>query len=180
MSERNGYAPGTPCWVDVSSTDIEGSKRFYSELFGWNAFTVPAPEADGYTLFDLRGKQVAGLGPSQEEWGPPAWSTYIWSDDADETASRVSDAGGTVLMGPMDVMDAGRMVFAKDPTGGVFGVWQAGRSAARSSRTSPARSPGTSSPPGTRARPRTFTARCSARELCAIGTRVSEFRFCAE
>ena len=126
MAERDGYAAGTPCWVDVSSTDMEGSRRFYSELFGWNPQVVQQPDAQGYTLFDLKGKQVAGLGPSQEGWGPPAWSTYIWSDDADDTASRISAAGGEVLLEPMDVFDTGRMAFAKDPTGGVFGVWEPG------------------------------------------------------
>jgi predicted enzyme related to lactoylglutathione lyase len=30
-----------------------------------------------------------------------------------------------VLAEPFDVLDAGRMAFAGDPTGGVFGVWQA-------------------------------------------------------
>ena len=31
-----------------------------------------------------------------------------------------------MLAEPFDVLDAGRMAFAGDPTGGVFGVWQAG------------------------------------------------------
>jgi predicted enzyme related to lactoylglutathione lyase len=53
------------------------------------------------------------------------WNTYIWVDSADETAAKVRDAGGTVLMEPFDIMDAGRMGVFADPEGAVFCVWQA-------------------------------------------------------
>ena len=59
--------------------------------------------------------------------GPPMWNTYIATDDADATAAKVVAAGGTMLMEPFDVMDAGRMAVAFDPTGGGFGLWQAGQ-----------------------------------------------------
>jgi predicted enzyme related to lactoylglutathione lyase len=127
VSERDGYAAGTPCWVDVSTSDLEMSKRFYAELFGWSPFTIPDPQAGGYTLFRLRDRDVAALMQAQEGTGPPAWSTYIASDDADATAAVIQEAGGTVVLEPMDVMDAGRMLFAQDPTGAYFGVWQSGQ-----------------------------------------------------
>ena len=47
-------------------------------------------------------------------------------DNADATAANVREAGGTVVVDPFDVFDAGRMTIAQDPTGAVFGVWQAG------------------------------------------------------
>ena len=53
------------------------------------------------------------------------WNTYIWVESADETASKVRDAGGSVVMEPFDVMDAGRMAVFTDPEGAVFCVWQA-------------------------------------------------------
>ena len=123
MGERNGYAAGTPCWVDVSTPDMDATKAFYAGVFGWTAFTIP--QAGGYTMFNLGDKQVAAAGPVQDGSGPPAWSTYIASDDADATAAAIQEAGGTVLVEPMDVFDSGRMLFAQDPTGGAFGVWQA-------------------------------------------------------
>jgi predicted enzyme related to lactoylglutathione lyase len=126
VGERDGYPAGTPCWVDASTTDLEGSKAFYAGLFGWEAFTDPSPEAGGYTLFRLRGKDVAAASPAQPE-APTRWNTYIASDDVDATAAKIADAGGAVLAEPFDVLNAGRMAFAADPTGGEFGVWQAGR-----------------------------------------------------
>jgi uncharacterized protein len=50
----------------------------------------------------------------------------VWVTDADETAAKVRDAGGNVLMEPFDVMDAGRMAVLSDPAGAAFCVWQAG------------------------------------------------------
>jgi predicted enzyme related to lactoylglutathione lyase len=46
--------------------------------------------------------------------------------NADETAEKVKQAGGTVVMAPMDVMTAGRMAVFQDPYGAFFSISQAG------------------------------------------------------
>jgi predicted enzyme related to lactoylglutathione lyase len=43
---------------------------------------------------------------------------------ADESAKKVKELGGQILMEPFDVMDKGRMFVAMDPTGAVFCTWQ--------------------------------------------------------
>ena len=52
------------------------------------------------------------------------WNTYIWVDSADEAASKVGAAGGTVVAEPFDVFDAGRMAVCADPEGAMFSVWE--------------------------------------------------------
>jgi predicted enzyme related to lactoylglutathione lyase len=127
MPQRTSYAQGTPSWVDLSSPDVGASTAFYGELFGWEgAAAGPAEETGGYVIFTLRGSRVAGAGPLQDPRQPPAWSTYIAADDADEVAAKATEAGGHVVAGPMDVMQAGRMAILADPTGAVVGIWQAG------------------------------------------------------
>lgn len=119
------WPPGTPCWVDLSVDDPGQAKAFYSTLFGWEALESP-PEAGGYLICQVQGRSVAGIGPKMGTPDHPnAWTTYLASDDADETAAKVAPAGGQVLMEPFDVMDVGRMFMAADPGGAVFGVWQA-------------------------------------------------------
>jgi predicted enzyme related to lactoylglutathione lyase len=111
-------------WVDVSSPDLDKSRAFYNGLFGWNAEVVPQPEAGGYTMFFLDGQMVGAAGPT---FGPdqhPSWATYVRSVDADATAQAVKDAGGQVLMEPMDVMGQGRMAVFADPTGAHISIWQ--------------------------------------------------------
>lgn len=126
MAEFTAYEDGVPCWVDVTSTDLDRSLAFYTELFGWEAQTAPQPEAGGYTMFTLHGKHVAAASPPPPS-GPQAsyWTTYLASGDVDATTAKIRDAGGTAV-DPFDVFDAGRMTVAQDPTGAVFGVWQAG------------------------------------------------------
>jgi predicted enzyme related to lactoylglutathione lyase len=122
VGERNGFPAGTPCWVDVTTTDLEGTKAFYATLFGWEASTDPSPEAGGYTTFRLRGKDVAAASPSPHPDARTGWKSYITSDLVDATAAKITEAGGSVLAEPFDVLGAGRMAFAGDPTGGVFGI----------------------------------------------------------
>jgi len=63
MPEVAVYAPGTVSWVDLASKDLEKSKAFYSKLFGWQAQTIEDPQAGGYTMFLINGKQASALGP---------------------------------------------------------------------------------------------------------------------
>ena len=125
MPEFTSYAHGTPCWVDVTSPKLDQTIEFYKSLFGWEAERDPRPEAGGYTMFTLDDKYVAAGSPPQQEGMPSYWTTYIGSDDVDDSAGKIRDAGGTVLMDPFDVFDSGRMTVAVDPTGATFGVWQA-------------------------------------------------------
>lgn len=124
MPEVTDHTPHTPAWVDLASPDVEAATRFYGQLFGWEAQQVAGPEMGSYTFFKLRGKDVAAVGALMMPGQPTAWNVYIASDDIDQTAQKVGAAGGAVLMGPDDVMDAGRIGFFSDPTGAAIGVWQ--------------------------------------------------------
>lgn len=122
MTEMTKYAPGTPSWVDIGVPDIAAAAAFYSGLFGWECVDQ-GEEAGHYTMCELGGKPVAAIGPTMNP-GPPMWTTYFTVDDADKTAGLISEAGGTVIVAPMDVMDVGRMAVAFDPSGAAFSIWQ--------------------------------------------------------
>ena len=119
------YAPGRPNWVDLATSDPVAASAFYGGLFGWTTEQL-GPEAGGYGLLRLHGKQVGGIGPTMDSQRPPSWAVYLATDDADDTASRVAANGGTVVMPPMDVMNEGRMAVFADPSGAAFSVWEAG------------------------------------------------------
>jgi hypothetical protein len=123
MPERSEYSPGTPCWIDVSSPDVAESLDFYYRLFGWEG-QEQGPESGGYTVCTLGGRTVAGIAPIMDDDNPPRWSIYVCTEDADATAALVEPAGGTVIGGPFDVLDAGRMVVIHDSTGGEITAWQ--------------------------------------------------------
>jgi predicted enzyme related to lactoylglutathione lyase len=118
------YAPGTPLWVDVSSPDLDRSRAFYKGLFGWTSEVVAPPEAGNYTMFFRDGKLVAGGGATMSPDQHPAWSTYVSTSDADASVQAATEAGGQVLMGPMDVMGQGRMAVLRDSAGAHVSIWQ--------------------------------------------------------
>ena len=131
MPQRNGYAHGTPGWVDLSSTDTEASKTFYGDLFGWQWEEQEVPAGGSvYSIAHLAAGTVAGLGPAPAEMVKAgfrgAWNTYLMVDAVDAAYQAVLDEGGTTVVGPLDVMDAGRMAFVMDDQGAYSGLWQAG------------------------------------------------------
>src|SRR4051812_47904944 len=127
MSEQDRYIPGVPCWVDANQPDPAAAAEFYGELFGWQLEDVMPPESpQRYFMARLPGGDVAGIG-SQSDGGPAVWNTYVWVTDADETTAKGRAAGGTVLIEPSEVGDAGRMAVFTDPEGASFRIWEPNR-----------------------------------------------------
>ncbi len=126
MAERDGYIPGVPCWIDTNQPDPESALPFYSGLFGWEFEDVMPQGSEGhYFIGRIRGGDVAAIGSTPEGTPPMAmWNTYIWVTNADETAERAREVGGTVVTAPFDVLDSGRMAVLTDPEGAAFCVWQ--------------------------------------------------------
>ncbi|MFC9926332.1 VOC family protein [Streptomyces sp. NPDC127190] len=117
---------GTPCWADAMFSDVEGAKRFYGDVLGWT-FGESSSEYGNYTQAYADGKAVAAVVPPMPgQEGQSAWCLYFASPDAAATAAKIRDNGGEVLMEPMKVGDFGTMCLAREPSGAVFGVWQAG------------------------------------------------------
>jgi predicted enzyme related to lactoylglutathione lyase len=110
-------------WVDHGSPDVKAAARFYSQLFGWQAEDL-GEQAGNYHMFRQAGKTVAATSPLMNENQPTAWTTYVATDNAKETAKKVTDAGGQVMVEPMEVMDQGTMAVFIDPTGAAISVWQ--------------------------------------------------------
>ena len=127
MTDQDRYIPGVPCWVDTARADPDAACAFYGGLFGWEFEEAMPPGAPGtYRIARLGAGMVGAIG-SQPDGDPSvAWNTYVWVTDADATAGKVRTAGGSVLMEPADVGDAGRMAVFADPAGARFSVWQPG------------------------------------------------------
>ncbi|MET9385967.1 VOC family protein [Streptomyces sp. NPDC002928] len=119
------YSPGTPCWVSLMVHGLAATQDFYGQLFGWEF--QPGPQQLGpYVRALLDGREVAGIGQlPPDRHLPIAWTPYLASDDVDQTAETVRLCGGTLGVGPLDAAEAGRLAICSDPSGAVFGVWQA-------------------------------------------------------
>ena len=117
-----------PAWVDLATSDAEGARNFYSQLFGWEMEVSEDPQYGGYATAKVAGSgqnSAAGIGPKQDPNMPNVWSLYIGTDDVNALADRVTQAGGTVVAPPFDVGDQGRMAVFQDPSGAFISAWEA-------------------------------------------------------
>jgi predicted enzyme related to lactoylglutathione lyase len=118
--------PGSPCWIDLMTSDTAKARDFYGELFGWQFQSGDQELYGGYITAFKNGKIVAGIMQKQEDQAgfPDMWSTYLCTDDAAATAASVPSHGGQVYMEPMDVPAQGIMAYFADPSGASVGAWQ--------------------------------------------------------
>jgi uncharacterized protein len=120
--ELKSHPPGTFCFPELNTREMEGSKRFYGRLLGWTWLDVPSA-AGTYSLLRVDGRDVAGL--HRSERGAASWVCYVAVDSADRVAARCAELGGKLLAPPFDVPGVGRMAFVEDPTQARFALWEA-------------------------------------------------------
>jgi len=113
---------GSFCFAELNTADMERDKRFYRGLLGWDVFDVPTA-GGGYSLFRLRGRDVAGLHLSAK--GPHGWLLYAAADDADAVVARARELGASIEAAPFDVPGIGRMAMVRDPAAAAVALWQA-------------------------------------------------------
>jgi predicted enzyme related to lactoylglutathione lyase len=128
VTERDGYGPGVPCWIDTWQPDADAAVAFYTQLFGWEVEDTMPPDVPGkHFMCRLRGRDVAAIA-SRPQAAPAvtAWGTYVWVESADKAAAQAVDAGGAVLMQPFESLDGGRITVLSDPAGAPIGAWEPG------------------------------------------------------
>jgi predicted enzyme related to lactoylglutathione lyase len=117
-------APGAPCWFEVVTRDVDRSRAFYGDLFGWTS-EVASAGTPGYIEFRREGEMVAGLLPTPEGWdAPPHWGVYFTVEDVDATVKRAEELGGVVRLAPRGVPGVGRYASLGSPRGVYFLVIQ--------------------------------------------------------
>ena len=126
MANRECGLAGVPCWADLWTTDVDGSRRFYCELFGWTAL-APSEEFGGYWMFDRCDAPVAGgMGSMGDIAANNAWKPYFCTLDMNASLEKAEAGGATIQMAAMPVADLGVQAVLADPAGAVFGLWQPG------------------------------------------------------
>jgi uncharacterized protein len=128
MADIDSLPPGSFCWPELATSDQKAGTAFYAKLFGWSQDDHDMGPAGVYSVFQMRGRDVAAatsLRAEEKQHGvPPHWNTYISVASADAAVARAKELGAKVLAPPFDVMEDGRMAVLADPTGAVFQVWQ--------------------------------------------------------
>lgn len=123
------FDEGTFCWLDLSTTDLNGAKKFYGGLFGWTFKDIPmGNDGEVYAIASIKGNDICGLSKATQD-GPGAqgrthWNSYVSVHNVDQIFGRAKELKAKALMPPADVMNAGRMAIVQDPTGAPICFWQ--------------------------------------------------------
>ena len=122
------YFQGQPCWVELASADVAASKHFYHVLFGWEILDTPIPQGT-YSMFNIGGDDLGAMYQLPKEMidagNKSQWLIYFAVESLENSLVDVTGAGGTIVLGPHDVGDAGSMAVIKDLEGAQFALWQA-------------------------------------------------------
>ncbi|TDC96974.1 VOC family protein [Actinomadura sp. 7K507] len=124
----NGFPPGYASWAELASSDMGKSRDFYGALFGWDTYTLTAPEVGEFEVFTLggiQGPEIGGMYGLADDSLRSAWTIYFRTDDLPATLDAVRAAGGQVLLEPMNLADLGRLAHCTDSQGADFALWVA-------------------------------------------------------
>jgi len=117
--------PGTLCWNELITTDLDGAKAFYKAVFGWDAADQGPPDGPpAYVEWKLGDRSVGGMLPKQPDMPadmPPLWGTYFAVADVDASVKKVEELGGALFMGPTDI-EPGRFAVVADDQGVMFNL----------------------------------------------------------
>ena len=118
--------PGTLCWTELASRDMNASEKFYTQLFGWTA----KHGTDGpmeYTEFHNQGRPGVGMMKRPADmpaFVPDHWLVYFQMADVDASTKKAVDLGAKQVVPPTDIPKVGRFAVIADPQGAVFAIFQ--------------------------------------------------------
>jgi predicted enzyme related to lactoylglutathione lyase len=118
---------GQFCWYELSTPDVEASKKFYARFTGWGTQAFDA----NYNMFTTGGVPIAGIFKLNDQMRsngvPPNWMAYVESDNVDDTVAKAKSLGAKVVAPAADIPGTGRYAVLQDPQGATFGVYRSSR-----------------------------------------------------
>lgn len=123
MCESATKPVGAFSWNELMTTDVQGAKAFYGNLFGWGMQDIKPGDMD-YTMVKLGDREIAGIMaiPKEAAGMPPRWGAYVTVADVDALLPRVAQLGGKVIVPPHDIPDVGRFAVIQDPQGAMLSI----------------------------------------------------------
>ncbi|MEN8150263.1 MAG: VOC family protein [Planctomycetota bacterium] len=117
--------PGSFCWNELLTDDVDQAKAFYGEVFGWSTLDNDMGEMGTYTLFrDGETDRGGMMTMPPNVSAPPHWLHYVLVADVDAKAGEVTDLGGNVFCQPTSIPGIGRFAVCSDPTGATFAIFK--------------------------------------------------------
>jgi uncharacterized protein len=130
---------------EIPADDLERSKKFYTDLFGWKIEKWPGSGSGSssssssssssdmeywiITTTDERGDKGLGGGMMKRQGPQQPIINYIDVKSVDEYSSKVQQLGGKVVVPKMAVPGMGYLAVCLDTENNAFGIWETNESA---------------------------------------------------
>jgi predicted enzyme related to lactoylglutathione lyase len=115
--------------MELSSTDVNKSKTFYSKLFDWKLEDTDMGEGMVYTMIKPGEGPGGGMMKQLIPGAPSAWLAYTQVDDVKAATQKAKSLGASVMKDVTEVPGMGWFTIITDPTGAPLGLWQAKKKA---------------------------------------------------
>lgn len=111
-------------WHDLITDNVPAATAFYGGLMGWTFEKTQHPGGGDYTLVFSGQRLVGGIvalaDPANTDYS--RWLGYMSVQDVDRAVDITLSAGGSAVVGPLDLPGVGRAAAIQDPEGAVVGL----------------------------------------------------------
>lgn len=112
--------PGSVCWHELVTSDLDRATEFYQKLAGWTYRDTRFGDL-AYRQFLQSGRKVCGMMGAQEGRGS-AWTVHFEVEDCPQSTTLALTLGAKELRSPYDLENVGQVAYLADPCGGTFGL----------------------------------------------------------
>ncbi|WP_229680438.1 VOC family protein [Saccharopolyspora thermophila] len=117
---RWDVAEGTPCLIELVTTDVGAACEFYAGLFGWEYEAHDDPRAGTHLLAHQDGFPVASIRECDD--GRSRWRLYLATMDSSATAARAGGLGGRIVVPRSRIPGLGVKLVLTSPADDEFGL----------------------------------------------------------
>lgn len=112
-------------WFDISVSNLERAKTFYSTVFDINLVDLPAEWGkQSFFPFDQDSKNISGALVEKTDMLPAANNTVIYfeSEDCTTEENRIEKAGGKIIQPKTSIGEFGFISIFLDTEGNTIGL----------------------------------------------------------
>lgn len=125
------------CWIDIPVDDVERSKKFYSDLFGWQIEKDQkiVPDSPSNNYFMIGNPETGEDSPSflggliRREHPEQKITIYISVPSIEESLKKLEQLGGRAVSAVKSVPGWGYFALCSDPEKNTFALWEHNRDA---------------------------------------------------
>jgi uncharacterized protein len=110
-------------WNELSTSNAEAAVEFYTRHFGWTQQgEMDMGECGKYRFVQKNGVGIGAIMPRMPDMPVSQWAFYFGVEDIDSAAKAITDNGGYILNGPMEIPGGEFALNGMDPQGASFGL----------------------------------------------------------